>query len=121
MQTATYYDLSDAKLVLNFKTLTDANANPTVNTIVAGSFVNLITSSLFGDVRLMIFDKPVEGTGNLYAYQSMIHTLLRYGKSKKKELLAIAGYFDEDPTKADEYVDLATNPGYLKKREVIKK
>ena len=120
VETATYYDLSDTKLVLNIKTLTDANANPAIGTIVTGSFVNLITSSLFSDVRLVIFDKPVEATGNMYAYQSMIHTLLRYSKSQKKEKLLVAGYFDEDPTKDTEYVDLPANLGYLKKREVIK-
>ena len=67
-------------------------------TAVKGDFINLPTSSLFSDVRLVIYDKPVENSGNMYHYQSMIHDLLQYSKEYKKEVLAISGYFNEDPT-----------------------
>ena len=50
----------------------------------AGNFINLPTSSFFSDVRLVIYDKPVEGTGNMYHYQSMIHDLLQYSKRIQK-------------------------------------
>ena len=102
IQTPSYYDLSDTTLHLSFMTKTIANGDPNATgTKVKGSFINLPTSSFFSDVRLSIYDKPVEGGGNTYHYQSMINTLLQYSEDYKKEVLAVSGYFNEDPTKAD--------------------
>ena len=88
-------------------------------TAVKGNFINLPTSSFFSDVRLVIYDKPVEGTGNMYAYQSMIHDLLQYSNEYKKEVLAISGYFNEDPTADDEIIGSEKNKSYDKKRAMM--
>jgi hypothetical protein len=120
ISTPEYYDLSDSKLYVNFTTMTTGGLNPKTGTPVPGCYINLPTSSLFSDVRLVIYDKPVESTGNMYHYQSYIHDELQYSKQFKNEVLSISGYVDEQPTKdLTDTIGKETNPGYVKKRALM--
>ena len=123
-ENATYYELGSTLLYLEFETYkSDAatkvsgSGTGTAN-YAAGTFINMPTSSFFSDVHLTIYDKPCESCGGLYPYQAMIHDMLMYSKSYRKEVLKLAGYFDEmckEDDAADTNPDSKNNPSFVKR------
>lgn len=99
-----YLDLNDTKLYLQLQ----VNTTPDDATVAPS---NLLLSTLFQDVSISMNDVVIQGGDQLYAYKSMIESVLLFDKGTKETQLRTSGYFPDQ----SEHMNEAANSGFVER------
>lgn len=123
-----YIDMSQFKLYVKFKVLSEINAPIDINSNV-GTANNLI-HSMFKNIQVLLGDTVVSSDGNLYAYKAYIENQFGHNKEYKECVLYGDGMRKDSDLenqnikyspKTEQAAEVKVNPGFVERHELISK
>jgi len=109
-----YIDLNDIQLYITAKVM---NADGTKIDSAADKvgLNNLVISTLFQDVSLVVGDTQVEGGQQCYPYLGYFNTVMQFTPQAQKSHMTTMGWYKDEADKFDD----AANTGFEKRSELI--
>jgi len=106
-----YLDLNDTGLYVRLRVDTTGNE---ADAITIGP-ANYLLHSLFQDVSLKLNDTVVQGGDQMYAYKSVLNSMLLFDADTKKTQLRACGYYKDEAGKYDD----KTGTGFVERSKWI--